>query len=823
MRIDKININIITFIVMIIILTNINFQTANAQMFWNQTASFAGNSASYVSIPNSSSIDITGSFSFEAWINPSSLSGASKGIVSKGGVLGTSLKIAVRLQSDGRLSFITNGTPRLFSKVSTPLSINKWTHIAATYNASLGVFKIYLNGSLDTSSTIAGAAPTSNTDSLYLGISGASTPFAGQLDEVRLWDKELSGTEVNTYYRTSMAEVTGVYNLLIMSMTFQDENSLGADFNTRDISGNGNNGNARNITAVDQSNNPYSTIHNNESVQLNGTNSYLTGKDTSTLDASNSITVECWVYPVSNAACSYVSKGEASRVYFLGWDGTKVIAKINNTTINVGNAVVPLNQWSHLALVYKNSGPYNLFLNGISQFAGFSALGNITNSSDSLYIGGGSGSLTEFTGYIDEVRISKDHFKSNYEILTSMYNSVDAGNDPDPVLTNIAYNLDGLLVDNVNNGGPKLRFVGGAKFSHPATTIGPVSPVTRDEFNNLSKGYYTKTSLKPVPNTVFNSLSVTTSDTININQNITISDFNLFVAINHYATYNLDITLIAPNGDSVKVFANHSANTVNQGLVTIFDDQADSSLSNSRFTTFSPVFKPVNSLNSVLSGDKSQGKWIIKVTDNNLSDAGSSGGILYAWGFQLNNQIETKLNLNIRAIMQGFYNPSTDLMIRDTMRIYIREQFSPYSILDSSIALSDSTGLGLFTVDAHLLKTGIQVQLKHRNSIETWTSGAGISIQNNDILYRFSDFASRAFGNNQTEVDDSPPLFGIYSGDINQDGTIDASDLSDVDNDALNSVGGYVRTDVTGDDFVDAADVSIVDNNAFIGVSAIVP
>ena len=173
--------------------------------------------------------------------------------------------------------------------------------------------------------------------------------------------------------------------------------------------------------------------------------------------------------------------------------------------------------------------------------------------------------------------------------------------------------------------------------------------------------------------------------------------------------------------------------------------------------------------------------------------------------------------------MQGFYNPSTDIMIRDTMRIYIREQLSPYSIIDSSISYLDSTGLGLFIVDAPLLKTGIQVQLKHRNSIETWTSGAGIFIQNNDILYRFSDFDSRAFGNNQIQIDASPLLFGIYSGDINQDGTIDASDLSDVDNDALNSVGGYVRTDVTGDDFVDAADVSIVDNNAFIGVSAIVP
>ncbi len=815
--------NILAFCTMIFILICMNLRDVNAQMFWNQTASFEGNSASYIAVPNSASINITGSFSFEAWINPSTLSGAAKGIVSKGGVLGTSLRIGIRLGNDGRITLITNGNPRLFSKVSTSLSVNKWTHFAATYNSSTNQFKIYLNRILDTSSTIAGAAPTSNTDSLYLGISGTSTPFSGQLDEVRLWNKELSGAEVGTYYRTSMAEVSGVYNGLVMSMTFQDENSLGADFNTRDISGNGNNGNARNITAVDQSNNPYSTIHNNESIQLDGTNSYLTGKDTSTLDANTGITVECWVYPTSNAACSYVSKGASSRVYFLGWDGTKIIAKINNTTLNVGSAVVPLNQWSHLALVYKNSGPYNLFFNGKSQFAGFSGLGNITNSSDSLYIGGGSGSLTEFTGFIDEVRISKNHFKSEYEILTSMYNSVDAGNDPDPVLTNIAYNFDGLLVDNVNNGGPKLRFVGNAKFSHPAATFGLVSPITRDEFNNLSKGYYLKTSLKPVPNTTFNSLSVTTSDTIIINQNVTISDLNLFVAINHQSTSNLDITLTAPNGDSVKVFANQSANTLNQGLVTIFDDQADSSLSNSRFTTFSPVFKPANSLNSVLSGDKSQGKWIIKVTDNNLSDAGSTGGILYAWGFQLNNQTETKLNLNISAIMQGFYNPSTDLMIRDTMRMYIREQFSPYSILDSSVAFLDSTGLGLITVDAHLLKTGIQVQLKHRNSIETWTDGVGIILQNDNIQYNFSDDVSRAFGNNQIQIDSSPLLFGIYSGDVNQDGTIDASDLSDVDNDAFNSLSGYVRTDVTGDDFVDAADVSIVDNNAFNSVSVITP
>ena len=52
---------------------------------------------------------------------------------------------------------------------------------------------------------------------------------------------------------------------------------------------------------------------------------------------------------------------------------------------------------------------------------------------------------------------------------------------------------------------------------------------------------------------------------------------------------------------------------------------------------------------------------------------------------------------------------------------------------------------------------------------------------------------------------------------------ITAPDVSEVDNDAYNSLSGYIRTDVTGDDFVDAADVSIVDNNAFNSVSAVTP
>ena len=118
--------------------------------------------SSYVSVPNSSSVNITGSFHIEAWVNPSNTN--NKGVISKGASLGSTLKYAIRITSS-RVSFITNGAPRLSSKSTSLVPINTWTHIAATYSSTTNEFKIYINGDTDTSSIVAGAAPSTNPDS----------------------------------------------------------------------------------------------------------------------------------------------------------------------------------------------------------------------------------------------------------------------------------------------------------------------------------------------------------------------------------------------------------------------------------------------------------------------------------------------------------------------------------------------------------------------------------------------------------------------------------------------------------------------------------
>ena len=82
------------------------------------------------------------------------------------------------------------------------------------------------------------------------------------------------------------------------------------------------------------------------------------------------------------------------------------------------------------------------------------------------------------------------------------------------------------------------------------------------------------------------------------------------------------------------------------------------------------------------------------------------------------------------------------------------------------------------------------------------------------------DSGNIRFGSNQIQVDTSPIRFAVYGGDVDQDGSVDATDVSLVDNDAANYVSGYVFTDLTGDNFVDGTDFVIADNNAadFVGL-----
>ncbi len=180
------------------------------------------------------------------------------------------------------------------------------------------------------------------------------------------------------------------------------------------------------------------------------------------------------------------------------------------------------------------------------------------------------------------------------------------------------------------------------------------------------------------------------------------------------------------------------------------------------------------------------------------------------------------ITLNLTMFIEGFYNAGSNSQVSDTILVELRNSTSPFALADQSSKIVSANG----TVQ---LKFGnapggnYYIAVKHRNSIETWSSGAIALSRTTPASFDLSSSLTQAFGSNLIQADASPVRYAIFSGDVNQDGTIDASDLSETDNDAYNSLSGYVRTDVTGDNFVDAGDVSIVDNNAYNSVSAVTP
>ena len=179
-------------------------------------------------------------------------------------------------------------------------------------------------------------------------------------------------------------------------------------------------------------------------------------------------------------------------------------------------------------------------------------------------------------------------------------------------------------------------------------------------------------------------------------------------------------------------------------------------------------------------------------------------------------------NLNLTMLIQGFYDAGTNSMIRDTVRIYLRNSSSPFAIVDSAKAYLSSTGAGTFSFQNASNGVSYYLHLKHRNSIETWSKTAQ-TFTGNSMTYDFTTANTQAFGNNMPGIDASPVRFGIYSGDQNQNGIVDLSDVLNVSNAAGYFTSGYFSTDMNGDNITDLSDVVITSNNASAFVAKIIP
>jgi len=195
------------------------------------------------------------------------------------------------------------------------------------------------------------------------------------------------------------------------------------------------------------------------------------------------------------------------------------------------------------------------------------------------------------------------------------------------------------------------------------------------------------------------------------------------------------------------------------------------------------------------------------------------------------NILSLNKNLNLTLFLEGLFNGTTmnkaknasgnqfPGSVADQIIVELHNSTSPYGIAGGPYTVDVNTdGTASVTVPGSL-GASYYVVIKHRNSLKTWNSSP-ISFSGASISYNFSTGVGQAYGNNLKSVSGK---YVIYGGDVNQDGFVDTSDFTPVDNDATNYVTGYYTTDVNGDGSVDTSDMTILDNNGSVYVGVIAP
>ncbi len=162
--------------------------------------------SNFVSIPDSSSLDITGAGTIATWINPSI--NRWNGVFAKGNVNddGKSYNYAMEIKNDNHVVCVFgNGTTNNAVTSTATITANQLTHVACTWDGSS--FKLYVNGTLNASASQT-ITPSANSSPLYLGKFGGNADYLqGVLDEVRIYNRSLSTSEIQDLYNYT-GEVT---------------------------------------------------------------------------------------------------------------------------------------------------------------------------------------------------------------------------------------------------------------------------------------------------------------------------------------------------------------------------------------------------------------------------------------------------------------------------------------------------------------------------------------------------------------------------------------------------------------------------------------
>ncbi|MEQ1643582.1 MAG: LamG-like jellyroll fold domain-containing protein, partial [Pyrinomonadaceae bacterium] len=285
-----------------------------------------------------------------------------------------------------------NGGPTFQTANGTVPAANQWFHIAQTYDGI--TLRLYLNGvqihSVGLASRTVGTGP--------LGIGARSNgqhAFNGLIDEVEVYDRTLSATEVAA--RFNSGPTSG------MVAWFKGETNTLDQFGVNNASSTGT---------------PFGYTGGKVGQAFNfggGTGRvFVNDPGSSPFDLTTGLTIDAWIRPTVAAnigiASKYISSGPATdpfRSYQFYMESTQTVRFRTNRCADVISAsTIPLNAWSHVAATFDSTGQCRIYVNGVLDGTPQTASGPLLTNDVAFLIGSTeSGTLGNFSGQIDEVQV----------------------------------------------------------------------------------------------------------------------------------------------------------------------------------------------------------------------------------------------------------------------------------------------------------------------------------------------------------------------------------------------------------------------------------
>jgi hypothetical protein len=168
---------------------------------FGKALSFNGSSG-LVSIADAASLDFTSAMTIEAWVRPTTRSNWDTVVMKGYGSTGRAYALYAGDKNGRPAASVRISSSERSTAGSSALALNTWSHVAMTYGG--GRLRVYVNGVQVASSSVTGSIRTSSDPVTIGGSTVWGRWFAGQIDEVRIYNRALSQTEIQNGMNRTM-------------------------------------------------------------------------------------------------------------------------------------------------------------------------------------------------------------------------------------------------------------------------------------------------------------------------------------------------------------------------------------------------------------------------------------------------------------------------------------------------------------------------------------------------------------------------------------------------------------------------------------------